>query len=183
GAPVLRLVDQSQVRVRLHVRPGEALWLHTGAEAVVRIPSLRTTVGGDAPTNERRGPAAYTAEGVVEGVSAVSDPQTQKVAVDVTLDNPGALRAGLFARVELDGGAVDDAVWIPDTAVVPGEDGASLYLVEGEVARRVPASFGARLGEGRLLRSDPADWGPPPWELVVDGTALLFDGAPVRRLE
>ena len=34
-----------------------------------------------------------------------------------------------------------------------------------------------------VAKADPADWGPPPWELVVDGTALLFDGAPVRRLE
>ena len=106
-----------------------------------------------------------------------------KVAVDVVLANPGTLKAGLFARVELDGGHVDDAVWIPDTAVVASEDGSAIFLVSGELARRYTVELDARLGEGRLLRAVPPDWGAGPWELVTDGTALLFDGAPVRRVE
>jgi len=180
GTPVVRLVDQSRIRVRLHVRPGEALWLERGASATVRIPSLLATQAGDAPTHGTgSGPLACV--GQIEGVSAISDPQTQKIAVDVVVENPGTLRAGLFARVELDGGAVEGAVWIPDTAVVAGETSSSVYLLEGDVARRQVVELGARLGEGRLLVGELG--GAGPWELVIDGTALLYDGATVRRVE
>ncbi|MEZ6183690.1 MAG: efflux RND transporter periplasmic adaptor subunit [Planctomycetota bacterium] len=181
GTAVVRLVDASRVRVRLHVRPGEATWLSAGAGAQVEVPSLLPPADAEHPRfTGRRG---LVTTGTIEGVSAAADPATQKVAVDVVLENPGALRPGLFARVTLDGGEVEGAVWIPDTAVVADEERATLYVVVDDRVQRHPVELGARLGEGRLLRSSPEAWGSPPWEVVVDGTALLFDGAPIRRLE
>ncbi|MCW8140840.1 MAG: hypothetical protein KIT58_18210, partial [Planctomycetota bacterium] len=100
-------------------------------------------------------------------------------AVDVAAGAAGGLlRPGMFARVVLDLGVVEEAVLVPDGAVVAEAGAHHVFLAEGDRARRVTVTLGPRQGEGRLLRAGLDG----PCEVVVEGTGLLFDGAPLARL-
>lgn len=179
GTEAVRLVDDSRVRIRAHVREGDALALEPGATAAVTIPGLHLLPpGGVEDGDYPAGGEGFAAR--IEGVAAAADPATRKFAVDVVADDAApALRPGVFARVRLDAGVVADALLIPDGAVVTDDAGYSVYVVAGDdtVARR-RIELGPRQGEGRILTAGLDG----PVELVVEGTALLFDGAPIARL-
>ncbi|RMG06338.1 MAG: efflux RND transporter periplasmic adaptor subunit [Planctomycetota bacterium] len=179
GTPVARLVSSDRLRVRVHVWAGDAARVARGAAASVSFPAARDLLPAAGTLPAYPGAAAGFL-GRVEGVAAAADPRSRKVAVDVSVEDPrGVLRAGLFARVEIDGGVVPGALLIPDSAVISSEEGRFVYVVEGDCARRRQVLLGARQGEARLLREGLS----APVELVVSGVALLYDGAPVRRLE
>lgn len=178
GAAVVRLVSAGELRLRVHVREDEAAALAPGAAATLSIP------GADLPRPaglNGRTPAGYGGlTGRVVGVSAAADPRTRKVAVEVAVAGPlEVMRAGLFARVELDAGRVAEAHLIPDEAVVADERGYHVFVAEDDVVRRRPVELGWRQGEARLLRAGLTG----EVELVREGSALLFDGAPIARLD
>lgn len=179
GTPALRLVSTDRVRVRVHVREDDALGVAAGAAATVSLPGVAvtapTTYAADAPA-EQAGPAF---DARVEGVARAADPQTRTFAVDVVAAAADALRPGMFARVVLHGGTVLDAVLVPDSGVSAEEDGTFVFVVEGDHVKRTPVTLGPRQGEARLLRSGLGAGA----EVVVDGINLLFDGAPIVRLE
>lgn len=182
GTPVARLVDASRVRVRVHVREGEGRFLRPGAAASLSVPGLEEDAApapaSVAVSDDAAHPIGLT--GRVEGVAAAVDPRARKLAVDVVVENPERLlRPGMFARVRLDAGTLPQAVLVPDGAVVWEDGGQAVYVLVGEHVERRHVTLGLRQGEGRLLLSGLE----LPCEVVVEGTALLFDGAPVRRLE
>ncbi len=118
-------------------------------------------------------------EAKVEGVAAAAEPRDRTFAVDVAIDAPGSLlRAGMFARVVLDAGTLPLAVLLPDGAVVAEGGAYHVFVAEGDRVRRVAVTLGPRQGEARLLRGGLE----AACEVVVDGTGLLFDGAPIARL-
>lgn len=179
GTPVYRLVSQRRVRIRVHVREEEALAISSGATAVVSIPGVEfpprayTNGGSNLPHEDGF-------SGKVEGVAASADPRSRKFAVDVLVENPlEHLRTGMFARVVLDAGQLAKAILVPDGAIVTSERGQHVFLAEGDSVRLRPVVLGPRQGEGRILRKGIDG----PAELVIEGTALLFDGAPITRLK
>lgn len=176
GTPALRLVSTDRVRVRLHVREDDALGVAPGAEATVSLPGVAVTApttyaGSDSPQDGL--------PGRVEGVARAADPKTRTFAVDVVTTATDVLRPGMFARVVLHGGTVLDAVLVPDSAVSAEEDGQHVFVVEGDVVKRVAVTLGPRQGEARLLRGGLG----ANAEVVVEGINLLFDDAPITRVE
>jgi RND family efflux transporter MFP subunit len=175
GQTVGRLLDQAKVRLRVHVREEEASVLEPGAAATVTLPG----VDMHAPGNGEGYDADTGVLAVVDGVAAAADPRTRKVAVDVVVENPhGVLRPGLFARVKMEAGTIDDALLLPDDAVVADERGHHVFVAEGDVVERVEVELGWRQGEARLMRQGPEG----EFEVVTGGAGLLFHGAPITRL-
>lgn len=177
GAPVVRLVAQDRVRVRVHVREEQALALRSGQAAWLTVPGLPALddAEGELDQGARRG-----LPGQIMGVSAAADPKTRKVAVDVALANEGGLlRDGMFARVRLEAGQVEGTYLIPDTAVVAAREGTFVYVLDGDKVRKRRIRLGARQGEGRIHRGGLEG----QVEIATSGLGLLFEGAPVRRLE
>lgn len=179
GAVALRLVSTDQVRVRVHVREEDALAVAAGAKAELSLPGVHPLPAGDGSPSLSDGAGPFP--GVIEGVAGAADARTRTFAVDVVAPGSDVLRPGLFARVVLHGALLHEAVLVPDAAVVADEAGETyfVFVVEGDRARRVAVTLGPRQGEGRLLRGG---LGAQPVELVVGGTSLLFDGAPIARL-
>ena len=176
GRPVVRLVAQETIRLRVHVREGEAAALAPGSAAAISFPGL--DVGG-APAAAYPGTTAAR-PGRVVGVSAAADPRSRKVAVDIELANAdGLLRAGVFARADLDAGVVEGVYLVPSRAIVATETEHVVYVVEGATARAQPVALGPRQGEDRIVTGGLTG----EVEVVVEGTGLLFDGAPVARLD
>jgi membrane fusion protein (multidrug efflux system) len=125
----------------------------------------------DAMPNERF-------KGQVEALDSLLDANGRSLLVRARLDNPGGLlKTGMFARTRIVFATRDNALVVPEEALVP--QGGKQYLVkvvdgpDGKVSQRIEARLGLRLpgkaeileglavgdsvvtaGQSRLLRAD-----------------------------
>jgi RND family efflux transporter MFP subunit len=96
--------------------------------------------------------------------------------VRIDLPEDEALRAGMFGRARLPGQKMD-AITVPSTAVQRRGQVVSVFVVEGDVARRRMVVLGAALpGDRHEVLSGLSDGE----RVVTAAPATLEDGAPVR---
>jgi membrane fusion protein (multidrug efflux system) len=123
----------------------------------------------DAYSDESFGGAVYAIEPAV-------DEGTRTVLVRARVANPQLrLRPGMFARVQLQLGVREKAVWIPEEAIVPRGQESYVYRVVGGKAELVRVQTGARkVGEVEIAKGVAAG------DLVViEGSQRLAPGMPV----
>ena len=101
--PLYSIVQMQRVKVTFDVAESDIGLLKTGQAAEVRVKSY----------------PGRTFKGTLVEISPVLDRMTRMAHVEVLLDNPGAvLKPGMFARVEVRVGSVDDVVVIPRRAII-----------------------------------------------------------------
>jgi len=114
--------------------------------------------------------------GQIYAIEPAIDEQTRTVLVRARVGNPELqLRPGMFARVSLQLGVREQAVWIPEEAIVPrGRDSYVFRVVDGK-AHEVRVRIGARkVGEVEIVDGISAG------DLVVtEGNHRLRPGAAV----
>ena len=97
---------------------------------------------------------------------------------EVTIaNNDMSVRPGMFARVELNFGALDHVV-VPDLAVIkqPGTNTRYVFTVENGVARRRELQLGRLMGNNYEVISGIE----PGTQVVVAGQSRLLDQMPVK---
>jgi len=119
-------------------------------------------------------------DGTVARVYPSVDPVTRTFEAEIQIKNPGErLRPGMFARVEIDHGAVSRVV-VPDRAVVKQTGSGNRYVYvyrDGRVSyNRV--ELGRRLGDAYELISGVEDGDT----VVIAGQSRLADGVAVELL-
>jgi RND family efflux transporter MFP subunit len=155
---VLTLVDYSRIKIGVEVSQADVLRIRKGQSAAVRVSN------GEAKDRS----------GIVTVVNSTADPLGKKFRVEVTADNPDlALRPGTFGRVLFEINTQDNALLVPQGAVV--ED-AFVFTVQGNRVAKKSVILGLRnssfveikngLKEGDLV--------------VVEGSFGLADGAEVE---
>ena len=121
-----------------------------------------------------------TFRGEIYAIEPAVDEQTRTVLLRARIPNPGArLKPGMFARVALVLDTRDNAIIVPEQALVPqGKDRFVYRLADGkaaltkiELGLRRPGEVEIRSG---LSAGDT---------IIVDGQLRLRDGAPVTVLE
>ena len=117
-----------------------------------------------------------TFSGAIYAIEPGIDEQTRTVVVRARIANADLkLRPGMFARVQLQLGVRENAVWIPEEAIVPrGQDAYVFRVVDGK-ADFVRVQTGMRrVGEVEIIKGIAAG------DLVVtEGTQRIGPGAPV----
>ncbi|MBO6752888.1 MAG: efflux RND transporter periplasmic adaptor subunit [Spongiibacter sp.] len=124
--------------------------------------------------NNRR----YAHSGQLQFSEVNVDPGTGSVTLRAEFPNPdGELLPGMFVHAELNEGSRDDAILLPQQAVLRDPTGqASVWLVgEGNVAERRPVTLLRTVGNTWLLESGVA----PGDQVIVDGAMMLREGMPV----
>lgn len=112
GAPVITVMDLSQVIARAHISPAEAAELKTGDDANI-IGSDNVPVAGKITT-----------------ISPALDQSNTTVEVWVQAANPGdTLKPGSSVRVELVAKTVQNALVIPQPALITSGSGATSVVV------------------------------------------------------
>jgi membrane fusion protein (multidrug efflux system) len=126
---------------------------------------------------------AYPSEsfsGTIYAIEPGVDEGTRTILVRARVANAELkLRPGMFARVALQLGAREKAIWIPEQAIVPkGRDNFVFRVVEGKVDL-VKVQLGIRKpGEVEIVSGVAAG------DLVVtDGTLRIFPGASVLLMQ
>ena len=114
--------------------------------------------------------------GKIYAIEPAVDEQTRTVLARARVANPELkLRPGMFARVQLTLGVRENAVWIPEEAIVPrGQESYVFRVVEGRV-ELVQVQTGTRkVGEVEIMKGIAAG------DLIVtEGTQRLAPGMQV----
>jgi membrane fusion protein (multidrug efflux system) len=114
--------------------------------------------------------------GKIYAIEPAVDEQTRTVLVRARIANPDLkLRPGMFARLQLTLGVRENAVWVPEEAIVPrGQDSFVFRVVDGK-ADLVKVQTGTRrVGEVEIMKGIAAG------DLVVtEGTQRLGPGSAV----
>lgn len=125
---------------------------------------------------------AYPGEsfnGSIYAIEPAVDESTRTVLLRARLPNPGVrLKPGMFARVNLDLERRENALLVPEQAIVPRGDGRFVFRIADGKAQMVKVEMGVRRpGEVEILKGLEAGD-----TIVVDGQLKLQDGAPVSVL-
>jgi RND family efflux transporter MFP subunit len=159
--PLFRVVQADVLRVQLPMPQAFAAQVRAGDRASVVVP-------------EQPG-RAFPAR--VARISGEIDPATRTVLVELELPNrDGALLAGTYAQVKIDGKRADRAWVVPTSAVLLRSDGAQVAVVSGGEVRMQKIELGRDHGNkvevlGGLTGRE---------ELVANPTDDLHDGSKVE---
>jgi membrane fusion protein (multidrug efflux system) len=117
--------------------------------------------------------------GQIEAINPKVDANGRSLELRARLDNnEGRLKPGMFVRVRVIVGERQNALLIPEEAIVPQGEEFYVFKVVDAAARRVPVKIGVR----RDARVEVLQ-GLAPGDLVVTaGMRLARDGQPVRVL-
>jgi membrane fusion protein (multidrug efflux system) len=116
-------------------------------------------------------------QGKITELDSRVDPTTRSITVRAQLPNAdGALRPGMFMTVTLQGEVMPVLV-VPETAIVPEQGNAYVFVIKNSVAERRRVHIGRRQ-PGQVQISDGLRAGE---HVVIEGTQNLRDGTPVRE--
>jgi len=117
GAPLLTVMDTSQVTARAHIPQASAALLKNGDPASVTVPGTEN----DKPLG-----------GKVSLVSPALDPNSTTVEVWVQLKNTGGhLKPGTSVQVSMVARSLPDALAIPTAALLTAPDGTTSVMMAG----------------------------------------------------
>lgn len=160
GDPLFVIVDDDPLEIRFSVPERYLGQLRNGIPVEVAVQNLP----------ERR------FQGRVDFISPYVEPSSRTVALKALIPNPASeLRAGQFANVlvELE---QRSAVVVPEAAVIPRQEGSSVFVVEGGRAARRQVETGLRR-EGLVELRSGVSAGDT---VIVAGYQRLSEGSPVR---
>jgi multidrug efflux system membrane fusion protein len=162
GDPIATLVDTHQLRLRFRVGEAEVVRLREGQKVAFRVQSF--------PDREFEADLVH--------IQGIADPATRRVECLATVADPDpALRPGFFATVRIEVSREEEAVVIPEGAILPTEWGFVAFVVEEGTARRRDLVLGLHTREGGI---EVLSGLRPGEALVVEGTAALEDGVRVQ---
>lgn len=134
------------------IRPGQKITVHVDAFKDARV------------------------EGAVYAINPLIDENGRSVVIRARIPNTDfRLRPGLFARIDLALERRDDAVTVPEQAIVPVKDGHMVFRVVDGKAVATPVTVGIR----RQTRVEIVDGLSAGDMVVTAGQLKLRDGVPV----
>jgi RND family efflux transporter MFP subunit len=163
GQPVARVVDPYVLKLTGALTEREVGWLKKGASAQIRLDALQEPVTGS-----------------VGWLAFEADPVSGKFQVEINVDNAMLeLRPGVMGRATIHKRTLPDVLLVPRDAVMESALGRTVYVVEGDRARRRQVE----LGEDQGLMVVASSGLHPGDRVVVRGHRDLVEGALVRVTE
>ncbi|HEX6739547.1 MAG TPA: efflux RND transporter periplasmic adaptor subunit [Vicinamibacteria bacterium] len=163
--PVMAIVDNDPLRVRLKVPEKMAGWVEVGQPVTVQVEAY----------------PGRSVQGKLSRLSPAVDPQTRAFEIEALLDNrDGQLKPGFFARATIASNHVDKALLVPQDALRYLYGVYKVYTVEQGTLRETEVKLGSREGaEAEVVEGikDGARVAVP-----LEGQELR-DGAPVAEAE
>jgi len=162
GTPVAELVDMSVVKVVVDIPERDIAFFAVGQQAEVLLQCK----------DQQR-----WVKGTITYINELANPQTRSTPIEIQLDNRDRmLRSGQIVRVQLTRRTLDEAILIPLLAVLPQEEGYSVYVVADGVAQRRDIQIGIIKGQ-RVQATHGLE---PGDVLITDGHRLVAPGQNVN---
>jgi HlyD family secretion protein len=162
GIPLITVMDTTSLIAKLHLSQAVTQRMNLGDKAAVSVPGMSDAI-----------------EGTVSLISPALDPGSTTVEVWIKLKNPdGQLRAGTPVHVAIVGRTVPNALQVPSSALVTGDEGTLGVMVisSDSTAHLKPVTIGIRLPDTvQILTGIGAS------DVVIDtGGYGLQDGTKVK---
>ncbi|MGD8414854.1 MAG: efflux RND transporter periplasmic adaptor subunit [Candidatus Latescibacterota bacterium] len=160
GTPVVRVVDTRHVKITAGVPERYAADIKEGADVAVSLPTLNI---------ERDAKLSF--------VGSVVNPQSRTFKAEIEIDNKsGLLKPEMVADMTIERRIIEDAIVIPQNALVHDDLGTSVFILEendGELtAHRRDVEVGASFRGQTVIRSGVSSGD----EIVVVGQSNLTEG-------
>ncbi len=159
GSPLLEVAASARIQVRLGIDPSDAAGLHQQDHVV--ISSIDST---------------RSAEGKIQMISQRINPETRMIDLFVSLPEGAAMPLDASVRGELTIAAAD-ALVVPRSAVLPDDDGYSLFTVDHEKATEHKVTLGVQNDDSMQISGDGLAAGQA---VVILGNLELEDGMSVK---
>jgi len=162
GQPILTVLQIAPVKVIVSISETYFSQTRTGMDVRVRL---------DAYPDR-------TFDGKINAIYPTIDRMTRTFNAEVTIANSEMfIRPGMFARVELNFGTLDNVV-VPDVAIIkqPGTNARFVFVVENGQARRRELELGRLIGDNFEVISGIE----PGARVVIAGQSRLLDQTAVR---
>jgi RND family efflux transporter MFP subunit len=163
--PVMVIVENDPLRVRLKVPEKMAAWVAVGQAVKVQVEAYPDR----------------SFDGRISRINPSVEPQTRSFEVEALLDNKaGLLKPGFFARASIASSHVDKALLVPQGALRYLYGVYKIYAVEMSVLKETEVKLGAREGDEVEVVSGIKDGAQVA--VAVEGQELR-DGAPVEAVQ
>jgi len=162
NAPLLRIVELDPVKAVFFVTEQDYTSLHAGQTAL-----LNTDAYGE-----------ENFQGEITRIAPVFRESTRQARVELRVANPGMrLKPGMFVRVTAVLRQVEDALVVPEPALVKRQDGYGVFQVsaDGQSVHWQPVQPGIRQGQRVQVSAEGL-----AGQVVVLGQQLLEDGSSIR---
>lgn len=168
GTPVVRIVDADPVKILAGVPERYAPDVRVGAQATVTFDVLPDAGG----------------VGTVHFVGAAVDARNRTFPLELRFPNPGlVIKPEMVANVSVERRVVEDAVVVPQDALVRDEAGYVVFVVEGEGDAAVARQRRVELGPSQANEVMVTAGLEAGERLVVLGQKSVADGDRVRVVE
>lgn len=162
GLTVMRVLDDSRMKVDVAVIESEIVKMRPGTTALVRVPAL-----GD-----------HVFEGTIHSVNPSVNRESGTGRVTVAVPNPqGRLVSGLFAYVALETERLSERLVVPSVAVLVRQGRDLVFTVKDGKAQWTYVTVGARSGS----QTEIVDGLAPGDHIAVSNHFALAHDAPVTE--
>jgi multidrug efflux pump subunit AcrA (membrane-fusion protein) len=164
GVPVISVVDLNPVKVKAGIPEAEVGKVRVGDRAEVSIPSL----------------SGQKFEGRVEAIAAASDPASRTYISKIVVPNPSrVLLAGMVSEARLFGGAQENVLTLPGSAIVRDARGVPQVFV---VTPGQSRAYGRRVEVGTMIGNEVEIGSGLTGneQVVVDGQNYVREGSLVK---
>ena len=162
--PVVEVMEMATVRIRVPVPESDLRSIEVGTEAELRFPELD---GAPRPVRVSR-------------LSGALNPQSRSMVMELDLPNPKlAIKPGMYARVTIQLSTAEQALSVPQAALVVYQDEFFLYVVEEDTVRRRPLQRGVSNQDFFELLSPSFS---ETTQVIVRGKNLVEPGMHVQPL-
>lgn len=162
GAPAATVVERERMRLRFRLAESESSRIAAGQKVTFRTRALpERAFSGD-----------------VFHIAAQADPATRSVECVARVEDPEPLlRAGQFAEIQIELASREDALAVPEAALLPTDKGYVVFVADGAVARERPVTLGLHLVDGTV---EIAAGLAPGERIVTRGAKFLKDGMAIQ---
>jgi multidrug efflux system membrane fusion protein len=161
GTVLATILKTRPVRLRFSLREEESAKVKPGDKVSFTVPAY----------------ADEKFEAEIFFVSRSADPVSRRVDILArNANDDGRLKPGYFARVTIDVGSRDDAVLLPEAAVLATEDGFVAYVARDGKARRKLLEIGLQAKDGRIEVRRGIE---PGEQVIVRGAGYVSDGVSI----
>jgi RND family efflux transporter MFP subunit len=162
ASPAAVVTDTSRLEIEVLVSESEVSYITPGSEVEVRVKAV-----GD-----------QKFKGAIANVATVADPMKRNYAVKVSLDNPdNVIKSGMFAEVIASTINKDDAVCVPQSAIVPKGATTVVYVVDKDNRAREKQ---VTVGIENTTIVELTDGIQPGEKVITKGNTLVNEGTLVR---
>lgn len=164
GAALMAVQDINQIYVVVNIEQKDLALIKIGQKAEVKVDTYGNKIF----------------QGTVEMINPEAGATNRMFRTKVKVDNmDGALKAGMYAKVQLPTGAAVQILTVPQGAVVQKQGSYYVFTVENDKAVRHQVEIGTATGEVIQIKSG-LEAGA---KLAISNTSQLKDGDLVRIVE